>query len=346
MAVRIKDIAAQLGVSDATVSLALSGSPRISAPTRDRVLAAASELGYRPNTAARALRTESTKALGLIVSDVSNPFFGELAGEIERQAGAAGYAVMLCNSDEDTERQDEYLRELLVGRRADGVILVPTSASTAALRSAAATKAKLVILDRPLTVPGSGEVATYLRGLPTVRSDAGAALREAAEMLVALGHRRFGIVAPPQATPLGRERRTEIRDALIGAGAPARAVVVEEGDFREGSGHRATTALLQRRNRPTAILAADGLMGVGALKAARDLGLRVPYDLSVLCFDDEPWFDLFDPPLTAIAQPIRALADAAVDAFLGLVSGTGVPGLEHRPPCTLMRRSSCGLPPR
>ncbi|MFC6714948.1 LacI family DNA-binding transcriptional regulator [Branchiibius cervicis] len=202
MAVRIKDIASQLGVSDATVSLALSGNPRISAATRERVLAAAKQLGYRPNTAARALRTESTKALGLIVSDVSNPFFGELAGEIERQAGASGYSVMLCNSDEDVERQDEYLSELLGGRRADGVILVPVASSTPALREAAAGRAKMVILDRPLTVPGTGEQANYLRSLPTVRSDATEALREAAEMLVALGHKRIGVVAPPQTTPL------------------------------------------------------------------------------------------------------------------------------------------------
>lgn len=346
MAVRIKDIAAQLGVSDATVSLALSGSPRISVATRDRVLRTARELGYRPNTAARALRTESTKVLGLIVSDVSNPFFGELAGEIERQAGAAGYSVMLCNSDEDVERQDEYLRELLAGRRADGVILVPTSSSTAALRSAAANRAKLVILDRPLTVPGSGEHAAYLRSLPTVRSDATDALREAAELLVALGHRRIGVVAPPQATPLGRERRTEIRDALVTAGISARGVLVEEGDFREGSGRDATSALLQRSNRPTAIVAADGLMGIGALKAARQLGLRVPFDLSVVCFDDAPWFDLFDPPLTAIAQPIHALAEAAVQSFLGLIAGTPLPDPgQRRPACTFMRRSSCGLAP-
>jgi LacI family transcriptional regulator len=344
MVVRLRDVAAAAGVSDATVSLALAGNPRISAATAQRVVAVANELGYRPNSAARALRTESTRSLGLIVSDVANPFFGELAGAVERQAAREGYSVILCNSDEDADRQDDYLLNMLAGSQVDGVLLVPTSSTTPGLRAVAASGAKVVLLDRPITVSGKGSAADSLRALPSVSSDSGHALGEAAELLTTLGHRRIGIVSPPLDTPLGRARRKQIRDALVDAGVRSRDIFVEEGDFRLDSGYRATNVLLDQR-RPTAIIAADGPMGVGALKALRARGLRVPHDMSLICFDDAPWFDLFDPPLTTIAQPIEELARSAVATILALLRGARPDSLPAaHPACRFIRRSSCGVP--
>lgn len=344
MVVRLRDVAAAAGVSDATVSLALAGNSRISTATAQRVIAVANELGYRPNSAARALRTESTRSLGLIVSDVANPFFGELAGAIERQAAQEGYSVILCNSDEDAGRQDDYLLNMLAGSQVDGVLLVPTSSTTPGLRAVAASGAKVVLLDRPITVSGNGPAAESLRALPSVSSDSSRALAEAAELLTTLGHRRIGVVSPPLDTPLGRARRKQIRDALVDAGVRGRDIFVEEGDFRLDSGYRATTVLLEQR-RPTAIIAADGPMGVGALKALRAHGLRVPHDMSLICFDDAPWFDLFDPPLTTIAQPIDELAKSAVATVLALLRGTAATRLPAaHPECRFIRRSSCGVP--
>lgn len=344
MVVRLRDVAAAAGVSDATVSLALAGNPRISEATAKRVIGVANELGYRPNSAARALRTESTRNLGLIVSDVANPFFGELAGAIERQAEREGYSVILCNSDEDADRQDDYLLKMLAGSQVDGVLLVPTSSMTPGLRAVASSGAKVVLLDRPITVSGNGTAARNLRSLPAVSSDPGRALAEAAALLTTLGHRRIGVISPPLDTPLGRVRRKQIRDALVDAGVRSRDIFVEEGDFRLGSGYRATSLLLEQR-RPTAIIAADGPMGVGALKALRAHGLRVPHDMSLICFDDAPWFDLFDPPLTTIAQPIEELAKAAVATILALLrgeDGTHLPATH--PECRFIRRASCGVP--
>lgn len=344
MVVRLRDVAAAAGVSDATVSLALGGNPRISTTTAQRVIAVANELGYRPNSAARALRTESTRRLGLIVSDVANPFFGELAGAIERQAARAGYSVILCNSDEDADRQDEYLLNMLAGSQVDGVLLVPTSSTTPGLRAVAASGAKVVLLDRPITVPAKGNGAASLRALPSVSSDPGRALAAAADLLTTLGHRRIGVVSPPLDTPLGRVRRKQIRDALVHAGVRSRDIFVEEGDLRLDSGYRATTLLLEQR-RPTAIIAADGPMGVGALKALRAHGLRVPHDMSLICFDDAPWFDLFDPPLTTIAQPIEELAESAVATILSLLRDEKDDQLPAaHPECRFIRRSSCGVP--
>ncbi len=343
MAVRMVDVARRAGVSAATVSLALSGSPRISAPTRDRVTAIAGQLGYQPHAGARSLRTELTRSIGLVISDVANPFFAELAGEIQRAASGAGYSVVLCNSDENPRRQDDYLARLLAGSQVDGVILVPTVAMTPGLRSAGAARARLVLLDRPVAVSGRGASIAHLAQSPVVRSDAAAALDEAAELLTTLGHRHVGIIAPPLQTQIGQERRDLFRDSLVRRGIGRRDITVVEGDFRQDSGARAVHELLAHRRPPTAVFAADGLMAIGALQGLREAGMRVPYDMSVVGFDDAPWFDLFDPPLTAIAQPIAALAEAAVAAVLACIGGR--PADSARPACTLVRRNSCGLAP-
>lgn len=346
MRVRLRDVAEAVGVSDATVSLALAGNPRISEETRQRVVAAAERLRYRPNRAARALRTESTQTLGLIVSDVANPFFGELAGAVERICASAGYSVMLCNSDEDESRQDAYLYELLGGSQADGVLLVPVSSMTPGLRAAGSDSANLVLLDRPIAVSGDDHSSAHLLNLPVVRSDPTHALRECAEMLQSLGHRHVGIVTPPLALPIGQRRRDEICQALLAVGLSPDDIAIEEGDFRQESGERATSALLARSAPPTAIIAADGLMGVGAMKAVRRRGLQVPADVSLVCFDDAPWFELFDPPFTTIAQPVEELARSAVNALLAMVEGVAPSDPRMwRPACTLVRRASCGPSP-
>lgn len=337
----MQDVALRVGVSAATVSMALSGSPRISAATRAKVEETAREMGYRPHVGARALRTDSTRTIGLVVSDVANPFFAELAGAIQREAAGRSYSLVLCNSDEDADRQDEYLSSLLAGRQVDGVIVVPTAAMTPGLRQAGASGARIVLLDRPVEVTGRGAAERHLERSPIVRSDARSALDEVAELLTSLGHRRIGIIAPPLRTQVGQERRDVLREALVRRGVSRRSITVVEGDFREDSGARAAHELLSRHRPPTAIFAADGLMAVGALKGLRAAGVRVPQDVSLVGFDDAPWFDLFDPPLTSVAQPIAALASAAVDAMVTLLAGDSAQS--SYPACHLVRRGSCGV---
>ncbi|WP_163507337.1 substrate-binding domain-containing protein [Fodinicola acaciae] len=344
----MRDVAAAAGVSVAAVSLALSGNPRIPTETRDRIAAVAREMGYRPHAGARALRTELTGSLGLVISDVANPFFAELAGEIQRAAAAEGFSTVLCNSDEDARVQDEYLQTLLAGSRVDGVILVPAAAMTAGLEAAGKSKARLVFLDRPVEVSGRGAAARHLAGCPVVRSAAADALAQVADLLTGLGHRRIGIIAPPMATAVGVERTELMITSLTARGVAATDITVAEGDFRQDSGERAVSQLLGAAARPTAIFGADGLMTIGAIKGLRAAGLRIPADVSVVGFDDAPWFDLFDPPLTAVAQPIAGLATAAVRAMIHLVDGS-LPALPDAaaatPPCALVRRASCGPAP-
>jgi len=250
---------------------------------------------------------------------------------------------MLCNSDEDESRQDAYLHELLGGSQADGVLLVPVSSMTPGLRAAGLDRANLVLLDRPIEVSEEDEGLAHLLHLPVVRSDPAQALDECAEMLYSWGHRRVGIVTPPLNLPIGQRRRDEIFAALLAVGLSPEDIAIEQGDFRQKSGERATSALMARAEPPTAIIAADGLMGVGAMKALRRQGLQVPTDVSLMCFDDAPWFELFDPPLTAIAQPVDELAASAVSILLAMVEGVSHPDAQNlRPACTLIRRVSCG----
>jgi len=339
----MKDVAALAGVSPAAVSLALRGSLRISAATRTRVQEAAHELGYQPHAGARSLRTERTSSLGLVVSDVANPFFAELAGDIQRSAATAGYSLVLANSDEDPGKQDAYLSSLLAGRQVDGVMLVPAAGMTPGIAAAGAARAKLVLLDRPLVVPAETPGAEHLLASPVVRSSAAGALDDAARLLTGLGHRRVGIIAPPLETQVGRERRDLMREALLAAGVARADVPVVAGDFRQGSGERAVEQLLRGDSRPTALFAADGLMAVGAMKALRRAGLRVPEDISLVGFDDTPWFELLDPPLTTIAQPVAELAEGAVQALLALLEGG--PPRSALPLCRLVVRSSCAPAP-
>jgi LacI family transcriptional regulator, galactose operon repressor len=343
VAVRMRDVARLAGVSEATVSLVLSGSPRISEATRQRVTQIADELGYRPNAAARSLRTESTRALGLVVSDVANPFFADLAGQIERIAAAEGYSVVLCNSDEDPNRQDSYLSTLLAGSQVDGMLLVPTEDMTPGIKAAGEAGARLVLLDRPIVVHGRETAARRLRRAPVVRGSAADALAEVAELLVGLGHRRFGVIALPLSTQVGRERRDLLVNALLERGIAAEDIAVVPGDFRQSSGERAVEQLLSRPQRPTAIVASDGLMAIGAMKALRRAGLDIPADVSLVGYDDAPWFDLLDPPLTTVAQPVTELAVAAVAAMLALLSGHT--STSAQPPCRLVHRGSCAAPP-
>jgi LacI family transcriptional regulator len=343
MAVRMRDVARMAEVSEATVSLVLSGSSRISAATRERVLRIAEELGYRPHAAARSLRTDSTRALGLVVSDVANPFFADLAGQIERIAAAEGYSVVLCNSDEDAHRQDAYLSTMLAGSQVDGMLLVPAEDITPGIRAAGEAGARLVLLDRPLVVAGRDTAARRLRRAPVVRGSAAPALEEVAELLVGLGHRRFGVIALPLHTQVGRERRDLLLDALYRRGIAESDVLVIPGDFRQHSGEHAAEQLLAHPNRPTAIVASDGLMAIGAMKALRRAGLTIPTDVSLVGYDDAPWFDLLDPPLTTVAQPVAELAVAAVAAMLALLAGRPPHGAE--PDCWLVARGSCAAPP-
>lgn len=327
--VTIKDVARRAGVSTATVSRVLNEHPSIAQDARQKVHDAIEELGYRPNAIARSLRLTSTSTLGLVLSSIGNPFFAELARAVEAEARANGYAVIIGNADELPAQQDHYVNTLLE-RRVDGLLVVPTADGSQLVRDSTARGDHVVLVDRD--VPHSGA--------PLIRVDGTGAVHELVDHLVALGHRRLGIIAGPQNTSTARERHTAFRAALRRHGLPCGDDLVRFGDFTHSSGSRAARQLMALTQPPTAVFAASNPAGVGALEEFHDLGLSVPEDVGLAIFDDLPWFSLLDPPITAIRQPTRRLGRAAVDVLLGQMRGRPVeaPALHAQ----LVVRQSCG----
>ncbi|MGW9136366.1 LacI family DNA-binding transcriptional regulator [Streptomyces sp. NBC_01637] len=327
----IKDVAAEAGVSVATVSRVLNSHPSVSPDARARVLAAVDTLGYRPNAVARSLRTDQTRTLGLIISDVLNPYFTALARSVEEAARALGYSVIIGNADERPELQDHHIRTLL-DRRIDGLLVSPTDGGSPQILDAARGGTPMVFVDR--WIPGVD--------VPVVRADGCPAVRDLVAHLHRLGHRRLAIIAGPAATTTGSERVEAFRDALGEHGLPLPDAYIGQGDFQADSGRRATERFLALPEPPDAVFAADNLMALGALDAIRARGLRVPQDIALAAFDDIPWFVHTDPPITAIAQPTGDLGRAAVRALVDVIEG--------RPPQSvtlsahLVVRRSCGEP--
>ncbi|MET9472824.1 LacI family DNA-binding transcriptional regulator [Streptomyces sp. NPDC002917] len=327
----IKDVAAEAGVSVATVSRVLNSHPSVSPDARARVLAAVDTLGYRPNAVARSLRTDQTRTLGLIISDVLNPYFTALARSVEEAARALGYSVIIGNADERPELQDHHIRTLL-DRRIDGLLVSPTDGGSPQILDAARGGTPMVFVDR--WIPGVD--------VPVVRADGCPAVRDLVAHLHRLGHRRLAIIAGPAATTTGSERVEAFRDALGEHGLPLPDTYIGQGDFQADSGRRATERFLALPEPPDAVFAADNLMALGALDAIRARGLRVPQDIALAAFDDIPWFVHTDPPITAIAQPTGDLGRAAVRALVDVIEG--------RPPQSvtlsahLVVRRSCGEP--
>ncbi|NEC85607.1 LacI family DNA-binding transcriptional regulator [Streptomyces sp. SID12501] len=329
----IKDVAAEAGVSVATVSRVLNEHPSVSVDARARVLAAVEALGYRPNAVARSLRTDQTRTLGLVISDVMNPYFTTLARSVEEEARALGYSVIIGNADERPDLQDHHVRTLL-DRRIDGLLVSPTDGGSPLMLDTARGGTPMVFVDR--WIPGLDV------DVPVVRADGRQAVRDLVAHLYGLGHRRLAIIAGPAATTTGSERVEAFREALAEYGLPLPDAYTGQGDFQAESGRRVTDAFLDLAEPPEVVFAADNLMALGALDAVRARGMRVPQDIALAAFDDIPWFVHTDPPVTAIAQPTGELGRAAVRALVDMIEG--------RPPQSvtlaahLVVRRSCGEP--
>lgn len=325
----IKDVAKEAGVSVATVSRTINEVDRVSPEVRERVLAAAESLSYRPNAVARSLRAQNTRTLGLVIPNIKNPFFTQVARAIEDAARERGYSLIFGNTDEDPEKEAEYLNVLLE-KQVDGLIVSPARATSPQLEELSWNEVPVVFLDR------------YVQGIevPVVRADGRRAVDELVEYLVEFGHEKLAIISGPAETVPGRERL----DAFV-KGAEERNVPVDEkrikiGDFRRESGFKAMREMLSLDEPPTAVFAANNLMALGALQALKRAGMRAPEDISFASFDDVSWFELVDPPITAIAQPVSELGTAVAEMLPALVEGDKVESVILG--AELVVRESCG----
>jgi len=311
----IYEVAKRAGVSTATVSRVLSQPSVVSPDTRRKVLQAVESLDYIPNSAAKNLRTLRTGKLLVTVPDISNPFFSLILQGIEETAQRDGYAVLLGDTQHDKDREDGYAL-MLKRKEADGLIFLGHR-----LPKEAAALVRSMPPGRAPVVNGC-EFSPHL-GIPSVHIDNAKAAAEGMDHLYRLGHRRIGIVTGPLVSPLSRDR-------LRGATTRARAegteqdFVIMHGDFSIESGAIAAERLLSRHERPTAVFCFNDEMALGVVNVAREWGLRVPDDLSVIGFDDIRFSQHMDPPLTTIAQPMREIGEGTVRLLLDILSGKTV----------------------
>ena len=302
----IRDVARQAEVSIASVSRVVNGGAGVGPEVTRRVQLAVAELGFQPSGVARSLKTARTHILACVIPDISNPFFPELVRGVEDAGRARGYATLLCNTDDDPDKEADYLR-LLDRRRVDGLILIPSrdEAPPPPLLHLMGRGTPVVVADRRLD-GFAGDVVL-------VDNQIGARL--AARHLLDLGHRRIGIVNRALDTSTARERQAGFRHELEAAGCFDEALV-RFGSYTLESGGAMATELLGAGAPPSAILAGNDLLAIGALQAAAEMGLRVPQDLAVVGFDGILLSRIVVPRLTTVAQPIYELGRLAAELVL------------------------------
>jgi LacI family transcriptional regulator len=324
----IREVAARAGVSIATASRVLSGHPATSAEARLRVGAAVEALDYRPNAQARALRSTRTHTLGLLLPDVRNPFFADLAHSVEQAAWADGYVTLLGNANERKEQQDRYL-DTLMSRRVDGIILAPLGDGSGSLTALLKREIPTVFVDR--TVPGID--------VPSVTTDSAAGIHQAVAHLAAVGHRRIGYLSGPLAISTGRDRLEAFSQALSDCGLSQDPALVHFGDFQPASGAAGVHRLLATEPPPTALLAANSPMAGGAIATLHQLGLRIGSDIALVAFDDVAGFALPDPALSVISHSVADMGRIAVAMLLQVIQGAK-PASVVLPSALIIRASS------
>lgn len=320
--VTILDVAKLAQVSPSTVSLVLNDKhERISKDTSDRVLRAAEELGYAANHMARALKTGFVPTIGLVVPTVANPFWGEFARCVEHAAMALDYQVLLCNAERNLDRERRYLESMLA-RGIRGVILGSSPLSLAHLSGVTKRGMQVVTFDRMIQ---RGEELE----LDSVRVDNVLGAKLAVKHLLALGHRKIGFVSGPLSSTSRTDRLAGYRATLRGAGLTAVPAWIWTKDLNLGGGDEEATEIgrtaaleiLSGINRPTAFFAINDMTAVGLYAGIRELGLRIPEDISVVGFDDIPLCRIMDPATTTVRQPVEAMMNKAVDLLIGRMEG-------------------------
>ena len=331
----IKQVAARAGVSFTTVSHVVNRTRPVSDDARTRVERAIAELGYFPSAVARALKTSQTRIVGVIVPNITNPFFSELMRGIEDVCERSNYAVFLCNGDDDLDRQGRSL-DTLLERRVDGVLLAtPTGPAAALAKRLSAARLRTVIVDRNL--PGLAADRVRINHL--------AGARLAVEHLLALGHRRIACLGGPSSFAVSRTRVAGWRKALERAGIAPEPNWLVEGDFRAAAGYDLTRALIARGD-VTAVFASNDLLAIGALRAAAELGRPVPKALSVIGFDGIEMGAYTNPPLTTAGFSIRAIGETAATVLIDRIAGRGTEVRDIVVKPELIRRESTGPVPK
>ncbi|MEW6044934.1 MAG: LacI family DNA-binding transcriptional regulator [Bacillota bacterium] len=334
----IKELARALDLSITTVSRALNGYGDVSEQTRQRVLEAARRLGYQPNPLGQRLRKGRTEAVGLVIpappGEFADPFFLELAAGLGEGLSQHGLDLLVTACAPGPEELRCY-RRLVEGRRVDAVVLARTRRQDERI---------LYLAERGVPFVAHGRSSDVQHPFPYVDVDGTHGFYVAARHLLALGHRRIGIINAPQELNFSHHRFEGYRKALIEAGLPQEERLLVQGDLTEEGGYRAMHRLLGAPDPPTAVLCANDLMAIGAMHLLREQGLRAGRDISVIGYDDIPMARFTDPPLTTLRQPIRQAGRRLVKMLVSYMSGVAAEKLQEVWLPELVLRGSAGPP--
>lgn len=331
----IKDVAHRAQVSISTVSHVVNHTRFVSEKIRSEVENAIRELGYVPSAVARSLKSNTTKTIGMLIPNCSNPYFAEIVRSVEDHCFAAGYTLILCNTDDEPHRQSIYL-QVLAEKRIDGIIIISTGDDRTLLRLLEGLTIPAVLLDREIPDVNCDIVETaHLQGGFM-----------ATEHLIALGHRRIACLAGPQDLNPSGQRIQGWLNALAQGGLTAESSdLLWHSDFTSQGGFDTLQAILATPAPPTAVFVCNDLMCLGALSAAHEAGVHVPRNLSLIGFDDIELVRFAYPALTTVVQPKQRMGVLAVEILLERIQGGRVDAKKVMlQPTLIVRNSTAGIP--
>jgi len=330
---RIKDIAKEAGVSTATVSHVINNTKFVSDETRVKVQKAITKFDYHPNTHAQSLALGKSKMIGLLVSNIANPFFPEIIKSVESAVFSNGYSLILLNTDYDTKRAVEYVHRLIQMRVA-GIILMNSEFDQSFVKEARLKRTSIVFHDQHIVD----------EKMSTIILDYDVGISEAVQHLVSLGHTDIAHIAGSHEiySAVIRENafKAAIKKFVRGAGKPR----IYEGDFRFEGGRHAARRILAEKKRPTGVVVANDMMALGAMQEFKAAGLSIPGDISIIGFDDISFASLSEPPLTTVCSPRVEIGRRAVEALLLTVDRPHQLSVEIKIPTYLITRGSTAPP--
>jgi LacI family transcriptional regulator len=329
----MKDVAERAGVSTATVSRVISGNGGVSKKLEQQVKNSIKDLDYRPNQVARRLRRRSTRIVGVVVSDIKNPFFTTMVEGIESVLEENGYLLLLGNSNENPQRERQRIN-IFLSEDVSGIIFAHTGEDTPVYKKIQNTGIALVAVDRR---PGDLDVDSV-----QVANEESA--YQAANYLLEEGHRRIGLITGPANISTSFERLAGYQRGLAAAGITMDGELIQAGNFRQEGGYQAMGALLDLPHPPSAVLVLNNLMTLGALQMIHERQLDIPEQISLIGFDDMPWAASLRPPLTVIAQPVYEMGVIAARLLLGRIQAPDGPIQHVTLETRLILRASCGSP--
>ncbi len=327
----IRDVAKRAGVSVATVSHTINGTRFVEPETQERVRKAIEETGYRPNALARSLRRRRSNTIGLVIPDNTNPFFAEMARAIEDAGFAAGFSVVLCNSDRSIEKEAAYV-EVLLAKQVDGIILASANAQPGTIEQVQSARVPILLIP--------GELGDF--DVDILMTDDFAAGRIAAEHLLSLGHTRIACITGPRTTSASAGRVAGFQHVLQEAGL--RLVASARGDFQAERGRDAMAELLDGGEAFTAVFAANDLTAIGAMQTLHRRGLLIPNDISIIGFDNMRLSELVIPSLTTIAHSLGDIGPKAIAMLSARIAEPDAPPVRTLLPAALTVRDSTAPP--